>query len=716
MSLEENLLLEKTRLAAEADAQAAIEKSAKESAEKETQDALAKAAENKTPEEHAGAEQTNIEKENIEKEGTEKEVVGKEAKEIEEKEIEEKEKTGAKTSERASLFLEFLDFSGKPIVGLSYRIVVGKATYNGTTNDKGHATFISELVANQELEIFVKKDNGQFASKFKGFTACNDMSICAVSPHIKIELETELHSGEIGTAPTSKEKPEPIKAPAIPGAGQINSGGKQTKPKLETGRDDAGNPQAELKNKTSDWMSRHFIPTFLIWSWDDFKRKIAWTTPAIKMDKSKINPGSDNNVSAISTTSAPANGKESAALKVGSLDQAAPKEVADLIKIMEEQATWQWSVMLKGSTSAKIATGLTDKSYEPITGKAKTTPAYRCYPSVKIGLLRARLVSGINGDIPAKGAGPWLLAQGFKDITKSLPDGRWAMPGDVIVYRYTDVIEAANRKKIEAALKIYEKQKADYLERKTEYKKELDIWTAGASQRKNDEIEAKKNKKKYQSPKAPKLGAEPAQPDDENYGHIDVRSYDGYMSDFVADRLGKSERYVVTGIYRKIFDPLPDLRVRAFLKVLREWECHGIPDEKRYYRLQNSLNGSLYFSNTSTHPYSDLTSKNGSFSGAYQIHYNTWSDQVKKFGMPVDFSPATQDRMAVTLIEGRHALGYIRKGQIREALLDTKLHNEWSSLPGGSDVRNDIREKKKYFFTVDDVIHRYNEFLNEMKY
>ena len=605
--------------------------------------------------------------------------------------------------------------------------MIGKTTYNGATNGKGHATLFSGLTPHQELEVFVRKDNGQFVLKFKGFTACNEMSMCVVSPHIKIEIETELHKGVLGAAPAPKAKPAPTTAPAIPGAGQISSGGKHAEVKHVTGRNDAGNPQAEVKGKTSDWMARHHIPSLLLWSWDDFKSKIGWTTPAIKVAKDQTKLSSDKKVSSTPVTSTPANGqekstsanlsvngKESATLKLSSLDQAAPKEVTELIKIMEEQATWKWSDMLKGTSSAKISTGLADKTFEPTTGKDKNTSDNRCYPSVKIGLLRAKLVNGINGDIPAKGAGPWLEHQGFKDITKSLPDGRWAMPGDVIVYRYTDEIEAANLKKFEKAFKAYEKQKADYAAAKGEYKKELDIWTAGTAQRKNEEAEAKKNKKKYQAPKAPKLGVEPTAPDDHNYGHIDVRSYDGYMSDFMAERLGRAERYVVTGIYRKVFDPLPDLRVRAFLKVLREWECHGIPDEKRYYRLQNSLHGSMYFSNTSTHPYTDSDSKNGSFSGAYQIHYITWNEQVKKFGMPADFSPATQDRIAVSLIEGRLALGRIRKGEIREAITNTNLPKEWSSLPGGSDARNEIRDKKKYTYTIDDLIDRYNEFLNEL--
>lgn len=734
MSLEEDVLWEKARLEAEAEAEAkaGLEKAAKESAEKEAKTALARAAENKTSEEKAAAEKAAAGKEVPEKTADEKtadeKTAGeKTADEKTENEKTENEKTAdegettekdekereKKVNDSVTLFLEFLDFAGKPIVGLTYRVVVGKTTYNGATNDKGHATLFSGLGSHQELEIFVKKDDGQFASKFKGFTACNDMSICAVSPHIKIELETELHKGAIGTAPTPKEKPTAIKAPAIPGAGQISGGGKHTETKPKTGRDGAGNPQAEQKEKTSDWNARHFIPTFLIWSWDDFKHKIGWTRPEIEINKDQTKPDGDKKAGATSATSPSTNGKGSAALKVSSLDQAVPEEVTELIKIMEEQATWKWDKMLKGTNSASIAAGLTDKSYIPITGKIKSTPVYRCYPSVKIGLLRAKLVSGINGDVPAKGAGPWLLAQGFKDVTKLLPDGRWAMPGDVIVYRYTDEIEVENLKKFEKVLKAYEKQKTEYAERKIEYKKELDIWTAGTSQRKNEEIEAKKKKKKYLSPKAPKLGAEPTRPDDENYGHIDVRSYDGYMSDFMAERLGKAERYVVTGIYRKVFDPLPDLRVRAFLKVLREWETHEEPnDSKRYFMLYKAINGSRRFTDTTTHPFESEGDKSATPAGAYQIIFKTYKGNTfPNSDIARGFSPFLQDRIAVRILEGRNALGFIRQGKIKEAV--AKLTTEWSSLPGGVDARHETRNKTNYVFSIGDLLEKYNLFLAE---
>jgi muramidase (phage lysozyme) len=196
-------------------------------------------------------------------------------------------------------------------------------------------------------------------------------------------------------------------------------------------------------------------------------------------------------------------------------------------------------------------------------------------------------------------------------------------------------------------------------------------------------------------------------------GHIDIRSYEGYISDFTEAYLPVSQ-FKVTGIYRKYFDPLPELRMRAFLKVIREWECHGIPDEQRYYRLQKELNGSMYFTDASTHPYSNQPDAKGTFSGAYQIRYATWKEQVIKFNLPSNFTPLTQDMMAVSLLETRHALGKIRKGEIREAIIDTKIASEWSSLPSGTDVRHEMRNKSNYIYTVDDVIQRYTQFLNEI--
>jgi muramidase (phage lysozyme) len=196
-------------------------------------------------------------------------------------------------------------------------------------------------------------------------------------------------------------------------------------------------------------------------------------------------------------------------------------------------------------------------------------------------------------------------------------------------------------------------------------------------------------------------------------GHIDIRTYDGYISDFIADYL-PVRKFNVIGIYRKYYDPMPEKRIRAFLKVIRECECHGIDDEKRYFRLQNSLNDSMYFSDTSKHPYANQPNTRGSFSGAYQIKYSTWNDQVTKYDLPANFIPETQDMMAVSLLEYRKALGYIRKGEISAAITNTTITSEWSSLPNGQHGRQERRGNDRYFYSVDDVIQRFNEFLKEL--
>jgi muramidase (phage lysozyme) len=85
---------------------------------------------------------------------------------------------------------------------------------------------------------------------------------------------------------------------------------------------------------------------------------------------------------------------------------------------------------------------------------------------------------------------------------------------------------------------------------------------------------------------------------------------------------------------------------------------------------------------------------------------------VEKFGLPSDFSPLTQDRIAVSLIEVRGALGNVRKGDIEEAV--NALGREWSSLPSGKDARTEKTNGASYKFSIADLIERYNSFLVEI--
>ena len=122
-----------------------------------------------------------------------------------------------------------------------------------------------------------------------------------------------------------------------------------------------------------------------------------------------------------------------------------------------------------------------------------------------------------------------------------------------------------------------------------------------------------------------------------------------------------------------------------------------------------ALEGKKYFADTSKHPYEGRGGAH-TFSGAYQISLTTWQALVEKYDMQKSFTPAVQDRYAVTLIENRKMLGYVRKNQIKEAVRG--LTNEWASLPGGVDARKD--KQKGYTYTIDDLLATYEQNLAEL--
>ncbi|MFE8146546.1 glycoside hydrolase family 104 protein [Brenneria goodwinii] len=66
-------------------------------------------------------------------------------------------------------------------------------------------------------------------------------------------------------------------------------------------------------------------------------------------------------------------------------------------------------------------------------------------------------------------------------------------------------------------------------------------------------------------------------------------------------------------------------------------------------------------------------------SGRYQQLYLFWPHYQQRMKLP-DFSPASQDRLAVQLINERRALADIERGDIERAI--SKCRNIWASLPG----------------------------------
>ena len=66
-------------------------------------------------------------------------------------------------------------------------------------------------------------------------------------------------------------------------------------------------------------------------------------------------------------------------------------------------------------------------------------------------------------------------------------------------------------------------------------------------------------------------------------------------------------------------------------------------------------------------------------SGRYQQLYLFWPHYRKQLALP-DFSPLSQDRLAIQLIRERGALDDVRAGRIERAI--SRCRNIWASLPG----------------------------------
>lgn len=496
----------------------------------------------------------------------------------------------------STLDIVVTDAKTQPIPGIALRIIdLGqtnprkKVLFEGKADAQGKVPSIENLPVDTRFEVQIKRDNGEY--KFSAIGTIEVVAQHAINlniPRQRFEFTTLSHVGVPGQAEAkvkalvSKHNQTPEPTPNI----SRNPPTQKPAPQIERNQD--GHPVAVLKGALANM-------------WGTNSAKVA--SPAVGM---------------------------------GDLEK-----VKALIDFATEQATWLHPGA-KGATgtnktSATIIAEMKQGTFVKAGTKAADKSAHLCNKYVKIALWKAGY-SHNNGDIgplisPAKDMGPALEAAGFINITKNIPDGRWAAPGDVIVY--TD-----------------------------------------------------------------KRGADRA-------GHIDIRTYDGYVSDFIGTRL-PTTGYKVTGIYRKYYDPLPELRMRAFLDVIASQETHGIEQAKSWYVLNSNINGSKYASDLNSHPWNGLprpisTKENpvSTAAGRYQLTITAWKEANENGNDLLDFTKSTQDRLAVIRLEYRKALGLVRKGDIEAAV--SKLTSEWIVLPG---AKNNGRYK------MSDLLLDYTNFLN----
>ncbi len=117
--------------------------------------------------------------------------------------------------------------------------------------------------------------------------------------------------------------------------------------------------------------------------------------------------------------------------------------------------------------------------------------------------------------------------------------------------------------------------------------------------------------------------------------------------------------------------------IAAFLKAIAEAE--GGRYDFKYGALKGRRNDPWRFSDTSTHPGPGIDGKTTA-AGMYQITRATWEHHGGKLGLD-DFSPRTQDLIAVEILRSLGVIEQIKAGEI--AAVMPKVARTWAALPEG---------------------------------
>jgi muramidase (phage lysozyme) len=117
--------------------------------------------------------------------------------------------------------------------------------------------------------------------------------------------------------------------------------------------------------------------------------------------------------------------------------------------------------------------------------------------------------------------------------------------------------------------------------------------------------------------------------------------------------------------------------VAAFLKAIATAE--GGDYDFKYGALKGRRNDRWRFTDTSTHPGPGIDGKTTA-AGMYQITRPTWEHHGGKLGLK-DFSPRTQDLIAVEILRSLGVIESIKAGEIECVM--PKVARTWAALPKG---------------------------------
>jgi muramidase (phage lysozyme) len=144
---------------------------------------------------------------------------------------------------------------------------------------------------------------------------------------------------------------------------------------------------------------------------------------------------------------------------------------------------------------------------------------------------------------------------------------------------------------------------------------------------------------------------------------------------------------------------LADRNVSAFLKAIAEAEGGGY--DFKYGAIKGKRNDPWRFSDYSTHPGPGFGGSTTA-AGMYQITIATWRQHGGKMGL-ADFSPTTQDLIAVEILRSLRVIDKIKSGDIAAAI--GPAARTWAALPAGPGLGN--VHPPQPFMKYEDFFHSY---------
>ncbi|QJE03592.1 glycoside hydrolase family 104 protein [Massilia forsythiae] len=123
---------------------------------------------------------------------------------------------------------------------------------------------------------------------------------------------------------------------------------------------------------------------------------------------------------------------------------------------------------------------------------------------------------------------------------------------------------------------------------------------------------------------------------------------------------------------------MKNTNVQAFLKAIADAEGGGY--DFKYGAIKGKRNDPWRFSDYATHP---GPGRDGvtTAAGMYQINKLTWQDHGEKGMGLTDFTPETQDLIAVSLLRRLGVIDKIKDGDIEAGM--SQASKPWAALPAG---------------------------------